>query len=144
MSWEYLRSSKACLHKRINKEILMCKSFTALAVAALLASCGGSSSPDSPQDADPSGDRPDGFTLVDKRLFTQYSDCQTPMRVAIITVGRAPEESVPSDGPAIDPASGVNSQMWWYWPSGVGYEFRWSGVVGGCEITTYSFTPIFS
>ena len=37
---------------------------------------------------------------------------------------------------------GYHSVDWWYWMQGICYTFTWGSVVGGCEVSTYTFVPI--
>ena len=37
---------------------------------------------------------------------------------------------------------GYHSVDWWYWIQGICYTFTWGSVVGGCEVSTYTFEPI--
>jgi len=40
-------------------------------------------------------------------------------------------------------SEGYYSQDWWYWSKGINYTFTWGSLVKeGCEISTYTFTPI--
>lgn len=39
-------------------------------------------------------------------------------------------------------SDGYHSVTWWYWSKGVSYTFTWGADVGGCEKSTYSFSPI--
>jgi hypothetical protein len=41
-------------------------------------------------------------------------------------------------------ASDYHSVDWWYWSQGICYTFTWGSLVGGCEVSTYTFTPITS
>jgi hypothetical protein len=31
---------------------------------------------------------------------------------------------------------------WWYWSKGIEFSFTWGKNVDGCEVSTYTFTPI--
>ena len=37
---------------------------------------------------------------------------------------------------------GYHSVDWWYWMQGICYTFIWGSVVGGCEVSTYTFEPM--
>lgn len=39
-------------------------------------------------------------------------------------------------------SSGYHSQDWWYWTRGIEFTFVWGENVGGCEKSTYTFSPI--
>ena len=41
-------------------------------------------------------------------------------------------------------SSDYHSVDWWYWSQGICYTFTWGSIVGDCEISTYTFTPITS
>lgn len=38
--------------------------------------------------------------------------------------------------------SDYHSVDWWYWSKGICYTFKWGSTTDGCEVSTYTFTPI--
>jgi len=62
-------------------------------------------------------------------------DCASEMENVENSRG-APEEINRYD------TEGYHSVDWWYWIQGICYTFTWGSVVGGCEVSTYTFEPI--
>ena len=39
-------------------------------------------------------------------------------------------------------SDGYHNVDWWYWSKGIEYSFTWGKYTDGCEVSTYTFTPI--
>jgi hypothetical protein len=40
-------------------------------------------------------------------------------------------------------SSDYHSHTYWYWSRGYSKTFTWGSIVGACEISTYTFAPIY-
>jgi len=41
-------------------------------------------------------------------------------------------------------SEGYHNEDWWYWSKGIEYSFTWGTNVDGCEVSKYTFDPIYS
>jgi len=39
-------------------------------------------------------------------------------------------------------SDGYHNEEWWYWSKGKNVGFTWGSDVSGCDVDTYTFTPI--